>query len=211
MTIMSDAPESPVTRWSLLSRMVRSDEAAWAEFDRAYRPVIRDYVLSRGIPSGDADDVVQIVMTQVHRDLPELKRDPRHGRFKAWLKTKIRWRVEDWRAAAGRHRHEPEVADESTTGLIGRLPAQGEADPGESLDRAFARQLDAEVRQRISRRPRMRQEMLQAFLWKRHDGWTSERIRTALGVQAVETVDTWIHRVQKLYDAELVRLRSRWE
>ena len=85
MTVMSDSPDSPVTRWSLLSRMTRSDEAAWAEFDRVYRPVIRDYVLSRGISPSDADDIVQIVMGEVCRDLPELRSNPRHGRFKAWL------------------------------------------------------------------------------------------------------------------------------
>jgi len=208
--IPNNAPLSRATRWSLLSGMMRQEEQAWENFNRIYQPLILEYAASRGLQPADAADVCQEVLSEVHRDLPKLDRGPDRGSFTAWLKQKIRWRVEDRRQANSRRVAVSLHGEDSSSNLASRLPDPQAIDAEREFDLKLARQLDAEVLRRLANRRTLRAKLLQAYYWKRRDGWDSARIARALDVASVATVDTWVHRVQRLYDAELARLTAQW-
>ncbi|MBC8404859.1 MAG: sigma-70 family RNA polymerase sigma factor, partial [Planctomycetes bacterium] len=79
------------TRASLLSR-VRSleDHAAWHEFDCQYRDLILRYCRRHGLQAADAEDVRQMVMLNLARQLRGFKYRPQMGRFRNYLGTTVR-------------------------------------------------------------------------------------------------------------------------
>src|SRR5262245_12142469 len=89
------APRDPAgedswrTSTSLLVRIRdRSDQQAWAAFDRRYAPLIRRWCHD-WFPS-DADDLVQEVLVKLIAAAGAFDYDPRRGRFRGWLKTVTR-------------------------------------------------------------------------------------------------------------------------
>lgn len=209
---MPDEQTPPVnTRWSLLSRMKRNEDEAWEEFCRIYVPLIRAYARSRGAAETHVEDVCQDVLTEVHRDLPGLIQGSRNGSFTAWLRQKIRWRVEDRRRAERRHEGSVVIGSGEDDLAPSRIEDPGAIDAEREFDLNLARQIDAEVLRRLAKLRSVKPPMYQAWHWKRRDGWESARIARALDVSKVATIDTWVFRVQKHYDAELARIRKCWE
>jgi len=77
-----------LTRETLLMRVRRQyDEAAWKEFDYYYRGYVHNIALHMGLNHHDAEEVVQTVMVQLWKKLPEFEYDSRKGRFRGWLCT----------------------------------------------------------------------------------------------------------------------------
>ena len=74
------------TQPSLLSR-VRDlhDHQAWREFDAKYRELILRYCLRKGLQQSDAEDVRQLVMLNLARQLRSFEYDPARGRFRSYL------------------------------------------------------------------------------------------------------------------------------
>jgi len=66
------------------------DQSAWREFDRKYRDLILRYARARGLQPTDAEDVRQIVMTNLSRGLRSFEYDPKKGRFRSYLGIVVR-------------------------------------------------------------------------------------------------------------------------
>jgi RNA polymerase sigma-70 factor (ECF subfamily) len=74
------------TRPSLLSRVRNlSDHAAWREFDEKYRDLILRYCQRKGLQRTDAEDVRQMVMLNLARQLRTFSYQPERGRFRDYM------------------------------------------------------------------------------------------------------------------------------
>lgn len=79
------------TRPSLLSRVRDpADRAAWEEFERCYRDLVRRYALARGLQFCDAEDVCQLVFLRLSRALPQFEYQAGRGRFRSYLGAIVR-------------------------------------------------------------------------------------------------------------------------
>ncbi len=80
--------DAQLTRETLLIRVRRQyDEAAWEEFVRYYRGYVYNIASRMGLRHHDAEEVVQNVMLQLWKKLPEFEYDASKGRFRGWLCT----------------------------------------------------------------------------------------------------------------------------
>ncbi len=80
---MEDVPD---TRDSLLMRVANpSDQCAWEQFARIYRPVVYNVARMRGLQDADAQDVAQQVLVAVARTLSTWKRRDESTLFRHWL------------------------------------------------------------------------------------------------------------------------------
>lgn len=85
------------TRASLLIRIRDArDDAAWADFDAIYRPLLYRYAASRGLDHNAAEDVVQHCLMTISEHIRGFEYDPAKGRFKAWLRTMVGNRVRNY-------------------------------------------------------------------------------------------------------------------
>jgi RNA polymerase sigma-70 factor, ECF subfamily len=91
-----------ITSRSLLFQAQEGWEPAWQRIVDLYRPLIRGYLLRRGVDAQDADDLTQEVLAVVVRELPHFQHTGQTGAFRNWLRHITLNRVRDfWRA--GRH------------------------------------------------------------------------------------------------------------
>jgi RNA polymerase sigma factor (sigma-70 family) len=91
---MSDDASSLHTHRSLLVR-VRDpkDGESWKLFVELYTPPVMRYCRLRGLQDADVADVAQDVMAQVARSMHTFNYNPERGRFRDWLGTITRRRV----------------------------------------------------------------------------------------------------------------------
>ena len=61
------------------------DHAAWREFDGRYRELILRYCRRKGLQTSDAEDVRQMVMLNMARQLRSFEYRPARGRFRDYL------------------------------------------------------------------------------------------------------------------------------
>ncbi len=114
---------TPATRPSLLVRLRDGgDEAAWREFDQAYRELILRYARHRGLQQADAEDVRQQVLLALSRALLEFRYDPARGRFRDYLGRVVRH-------AAIRQMRRPIVVSSELDGLGDAPTGNDEQDP----------------------------------------------------------------------------------
>src|SRR5687768_14200871 len=89
----------PVTRPTLLERLRNVDNAAaWEQFVEAYTPLIYDFCHRAGLQNADAADVAQEVMRAVAGAIRKFKYDPQRGRFRTWLLTVTRSKLNNFLA-----------------------------------------------------------------------------------------------------------------
>lgn len=82
------AEDAWLTRETLLQRVRRQyDQVAWEEFVYYYRGYVYNIACRMGLSHHDAEEVVQTVMIQLWKKLPEFEYDSRKGRFRGWLCT----------------------------------------------------------------------------------------------------------------------------
>ena len=126
------------TSTSLLERLRTSpDEAAWQRLDDLYQPLIRRWLLRDPSLREDADDLVQVVMSVLVRELPCFRRR-RNGSFRRWLRTIAAHRV----AAPYRSRKNRPVALGCP---LEELPLTQLADPNSEMSRQWDREQDRYV------------------------------------------------------------------
>lgn len=78
------------THTTLLARMsAGQDSAAWSEFVDRYGSLIRRFCVLRGLQTSDADDVLQDVLVDLNRAMPNFRYDPTKGKFRSYLKTVV--------------------------------------------------------------------------------------------------------------------------
>lgn len=76
---------SPPTSLTLLGQLrAPAAPAAWAKFDRLYRPLLIGWARKHGFGDADADDLAQEVLLKVARALPTFAPTP-GGSFRGWL------------------------------------------------------------------------------------------------------------------------------
>lgn len=81
----------PVTRPSMLLRLRDDhDESAWQTFVDVYGRLVYRYCRRRGLQDADAVDVMQDVLVQVSRSMPGFAYNPHRGKFRGWLATVTR-------------------------------------------------------------------------------------------------------------------------
>lgn len=66
---------------TLLLGVQGQDPQAWERLYRVWGPVVYHHLRSKGIPSHDAEDLVQIVFMKISQGIGQFQR----GRFRAWL------------------------------------------------------------------------------------------------------------------------------
>src|ERR1700677_1431056 len=82
------AEDAWLTREALLQRVRRQhDQVAWEEFVYYYRGYVYNIACRMGLSHHDAEEVVQTVMVQLWKKLPEFEYDSRKGGFRGWLCT----------------------------------------------------------------------------------------------------------------------------
>ena len=90
------------TRSSVLKAVADTEnEAAWQRLFDLYAGFIFSIARSKGLNDTDADDIVQIVFTDLARNLPTFQYDRSKGKFRSYLAGLVHWRVTD-RLKAGK-------------------------------------------------------------------------------------------------------------
>ena len=90
------------TRSSVLRAVANTEnEAAWQRLFDLYAGFVFSIARSKGLKPEDADDIVQIVFTDLARNLPTFQYDRSKGKFRSYLAGLVHWRVTD-RLKAGK-------------------------------------------------------------------------------------------------------------
>lgn len=112
---MTGAHDADATRPSLLLRIRDpQDEQSWQVFVELYGPLIHRYARNLRLQEADAADVCQEVLSQVARSIRGFQYQPERGRFRDWLGTVTRNRVNRYfkRVADKSKPIDEELADE---------------------------------------------------------------------------------------------------
>ena len=84
------------TRSSVLKAVADTEnEAAWARFFDLYAGFVFSIARSKGLKDEEADDIVQVVFTDLARMMPTFKYDRTKGKFRSYLMGLVYWRVKD--------------------------------------------------------------------------------------------------------------------
>ena len=84
------------TRSSVLRAVADTEnEAAWQRLFDLYAGFVFSIARSKGLNDADADDIVQVVFTDLARNLPTFQYDRAKGRFRSYLAGLVHWRVTD--------------------------------------------------------------------------------------------------------------------
>ncbi len=76
------------TSMSLLQRLrLGPDDEAWERFHALYTPLLRSWLVRRGVQQQDADDLLQDVMVIALRELPQFVHNGRTGALRCWLRN----------------------------------------------------------------------------------------------------------------------------
>ena len=79
------------TRASLLLRIRDSDDSlAWTQFAEIYAPLIYRFAKKNGLQDADASDLAQEALGAVAKTIGSFEYDPKVGRFRSWLFTVAR-------------------------------------------------------------------------------------------------------------------------
>ena len=84
------------TRSSVIRAVADTEnEAAWQRLFDLYAGFVFSIARSKGLKEEDADDVVQIVFSDLARNLPTFQYDRAKGKFRSYLTGLVHWRVKD--------------------------------------------------------------------------------------------------------------------
>ena len=84
------------TRSSVLKAVADTEnETAWARFFDLYAGFVFSIARSKGLKDEEADDIVQVVFTDLVRMMPTFKYDRAKGKFRSYLIGLVHWRVKD--------------------------------------------------------------------------------------------------------------------
>jgi len=89
------------TRSSFLSRLRRKDEEGWNQFFGTYWRLFYAAALAWGLSEHDAQEVVQETMIGVVRAIPSYVHGQNGARFKTWLGSIVRHKIQDFLRGQG--------------------------------------------------------------------------------------------------------------
>lgn len=88
----------PTSRSLLIRMQDPQDQEAWERFVSIYTPILRAWLLKRGIPHHDAEDILQDLLELAMKELPQFCHNGRVGALRAWLRTSMSYRIKGyWR------------------------------------------------------------------------------------------------------------------
>ena len=161
------------TRSSVLRAVANTEnEAAWRRLFDLYAGFIFSIARSKGLKPEDADDIVQIVFTDLARNLPTFQYDRTKGRFRSYLAGLVHWRVMD-RLKAGKRDMELMASFEEES----KATAAGDAAFEEREWQAAALE---EALRRI--KPDVRPEHYAAFVASTVEGQDTETVMRLYGL-----------------------------
>lgn len=196
------------TRKSLLSRLKNwSDEEGWKLFFDTYWRLIYRTALRSGLNDAEAQDVVQETIISVWKKMPEFEYD-RNGSFKSWLLNLTDWRVKD--QVRKRQKRMPQRNGDRETSTKTEMIHQV-ADPGRipseaAWDEEWEQNLVEAAIERVKRKVDARHYQIFDLCVMKH--WSVSRISKSLKVNRGR-IYLAKHRVGKLIEKELTRLRER--
>ncbi|GAA4444781.1 sigma-70 family RNA polymerase sigma factor [Novipirellula rosea] len=94
-----------LTRISLLElAQSGKDHPAWEELLGYYEPFIGRILTHMGVARSDVDDVCQLVLMRLWKDLVNYQHEPQRARFRTWLSHLIHSTLVDWHRKRRRDR-----------------------------------------------------------------------------------------------------------
>jgi RNA polymerase sigma-70 factor (ECF subfamily) len=166
-----------VTRQSLLARAQASDQGAWQDLTRLYRPLIVGWLRYQAVPANEVDDLVQDILLSVVQNLSNFRHSGRRGAFRTWLRAIAHSRACDfWRA---RGRQVPASSDSGVAEALRQLE-----DPNSELNRQWDEEHDQYVLRCLLDVMALEFETstLQAFRRVALEGASSEQAAQELGL-----------------------------
>ena len=161
------------TRSSVLRAVANTEnEAAWQRLFDLYAGFVFSIARSKGLKEEDADDIVQIVFTDLARNLPTFQYDRAKGKFRSYLAGLVHWRVTD-RLKAGKRDMELMASFEEES----KATAAGDAAFEEREWQAAAME---EALRRI--KPDVRPEHYAAFVASTVEGQDTETVMRLYGL-----------------------------
>lgn len=166
------------TSLSLLDELQRQpSDVSWQRLVELYSPLIRRWLIARGIAAQDADDIVQEVLVVVFRKLPQFRREPRVGAFRRWLlNITVNCVREFWRSKRLRG---PGLGGESLQQVLQALE-----DPHSDLSRLWEVEHDQHVTRVLLAqiRPQFEARTWEAFERVALAGQPPSQVAAALGI-----------------------------
>jgi RNA polymerase sigma-70 factor (ECF subfamily) len=93
---VSASPVSPgSTSSGFLERLKTQDAQAWRQLADVYGPLVYFWCRKHGVKSDDAADIFQEVFASVAVAIGRFRRDEQQGRFRGWLWTITRRKIQD--------------------------------------------------------------------------------------------------------------------
>jgi len=200
---------SPQTRKTLIEKLDNwSDWSSWDEFYRTYSGFVFHVARKSGLSDEEASDVVQETFIGVAKNLQKKKFDTTQGSFKSFLLNQARWRILDqFRRRKRQQQHEANIHfdddDGRNTAPIDRL-----GDPaGVTLEKLWDKEWNDQIMEIALRRVRTMVSPRQFQIFSAYvlQGWTPERIKDELGVNAAQ-VYLAKHRVSRILRKEMTKL-----
>ena len=167
----------PVTRATLLLRIRESDNAdAWGQFVEAYTPLIYSFCYKGGLQEADAADVAQEVMRTVAGAIRKFEYDPQRGKFRSWLLTVTRSKLNNF---LSKQQRQPLGAGPATLATL--VDARETADDlEEHWNRQYYQRLFDWAAAKV--RPELEQSTWQAFWETAMERRSGEEVAQRLGI-----------------------------
>ena len=164
------------TRSSVLNAVANTEnEAAWQRLFDLYAGFVFSIARSKGLKSEDADDVVQIVFTDLARNLPTFQYDRTKGRFRSYLSGLVHWRVMD-KLKAGKRDAELKV------NFLDEAQLFMSPDDDSVVEREWQGAALEEALRRI--KPSIRPEHYAAFVASAIEGQDTEAVAALYGISS---------------------------
>jgi RNA polymerase sigma-70 factor (ECF subfamily) len=126
---LSEEQSSHSTSTNLLKLVVEGDQEAWARFVAIYGAFIYARCRCCGVLPQDAADLVQNVLTRVHKSISELRRDQPGQGLRPWLRTITRNVINDHFRSVQQDRDA--FGKSPFPQILDQLPASDDDDSGE--------------------------------------------------------------------------------
>lgn len=164
------------TRSSVLKAVANTEnQAAWQRLFDLYAGFIFSIARSKGLNDADADDIVQIVFSDMARNLPTFKYDREKGRFRSYLAGLVHWRVKD-RLKSGKRDAELKAAFQK------EFREKASAGDDEFEEREWQSAALEEALRRI--KPDVRPEHYAAFVASAIEGQDTETVSKLYGISS---------------------------
>ena len=171
-------------------------EMGWGIFVDRYGPIICGFARNAGLPSGEADDIMQTVLFNFFKVADRFEYDPSKGRFRGYLK----------RITLNAIRQRYRKKQEQNLDTHGMNIAEDHRDDLEAVfDREWAEHLLSEAM--TEARPKFEPKTWDAFELYGRRGMSAERVSERLGMTA-ESVRHAKSRVMRAVRDIVIRLRE---